>query len=176
MSTVDRKEIEHHSDLKNIWWDKYGTLKGLHSFNPIRIQFVKDGLVNAGVKLYNSNLPLKGIKIADVGCGGGILTEGLAKAGAQVTGIDASAELIDIAKEHVKLNPNLSARVNYIHTTVEDFAEKEKDTYDAVVTSEVLEHVIDPELFLKVEYYKKIYVTFITYKHCIMIKYFIYFI
>lgn len=163
MSTVDSKEIEHHSNLKNIWWDKNGPLNGLHSYNPLRIQFVKDGLVNAGVKLQNSNIPLKGIKIVDVGCGGGILAEGLARAGAQVTGIDASTELINIAKEHVKLDPDISERVNYIHTTVEEFAQKEKETYDALVTSEVVEHVTDPQLFLKVQYYSK-NIQFIRYK------------
>lgn len=98
MSTVDSKEIKYLSALKNIWWDKNGPLNGLHSYNPFRIQFIKDGLINAGVKLQNSDLPLKGIKIVDVGCGGGILAEGLARVGAQITGIDASAELINIAK------------------------------------------------------------------------------
>ncbi|XP_011877146.1 PREDICTED: hexaprenyldihydroxybenzoate methyltransferase, mitochondrial-like [Vollenhovia emeryi] len=149
MSTVDSKEIKHFSDLENNWWDKNGPIKGLHTYNPLRIQFVKDGLTNAGVKLQNSNLPLKGIKIVDVGCGGGILAEALAEAGAQVTGIDASAELINIAKEHVKLNPEISERVNYIQTTVEEFVQKEKETYDVVISSEVLEHTEDPQLFLK---------------------------
>ncbi|XP_011700935.1 PREDICTED: hexaprenyldihydroxybenzoate methyltransferase, mitochondrial-like [Wasmannia auropunctata] len=150
MSTISPKEIEHISTFKNIWWDENGPLSGLHSYNPFRIQLVKDGLVNAKiVKMQNSDLPLKGINIADVGCGGGILTEALAKVGAQVTGIDASAELINVATEHVKLNPNISERVNYIQTTVEDFAENERETYDAVVTSEVLEHVADPQMFLK---------------------------
>ncbi|XP_077256993.1 ubiquinone biosynthesis O-methyltransferase, mitochondrial-like isoform X1 [Temnothorax americanus] len=149
MSTIDSKAVEYHSAMKNIWWDENGPINGLHSFNPLRIQFVKDGLINAGVKLQNSNLPFKGFKIVEVGCGGGILTEGLARVGAQVTGIDASAELIDIAKEHVKLDPDISERVNYIQTTVEDFARKPKETYDAVVTSEVLEHVANPQIFLE---------------------------
>jgi len=122
---------------------------------------VKDGLV--GVKLQNSDIPLKGIKIVELGCGGGILTESLARAGAQVTGIDVSAELINIAKEHVKLDPDISERVNYIQTTVEEFAQKEKETYDALVTCEVLEHVKNPQLFLKVQYYNK-NIQFIRYK------------
>ncbi|XP_018311773.1 ubiquinone biosynthesis O-methyltransferase-like isoform X2 [Mycetomoellerius zeteki] len=151
ISSIDSKKIEHFSIMKNLWWNKNGPVTALHSFNPFRIQFVKDGLINAGIKIQNSNLPLKGIKIVDVGCGGGIMTEGLARVGAQVTGIDVSAELISVAKEHLKLDSNLSERVNYIHTTLEDFAHKESENsiYDAVVSSEVLEHVSDPQLFLK---------------------------
>lgn len=149
MSTVYSKKVKRCSDLTDFWWDKNGPLGGLHTYNPFRIQLIKDGLVNTGFKMQNSDLPLKGMKIADVGCGGGILTEALARIGAQVTGIDISAELLNVAKEHVKLDPNISKRVNYIQTTVEDFAENERETYDAVVTSEVLEHVADPQLFLK---------------------------
>ncbi|KYN14681.1 Hexaprenyldihydroxybenzoate methyltransferase, mitochondrial, partial [Trachymyrmex cornetzi] len=151
ISSIDPKKVEHFSIMKNLWWNENGPVTALHSYNPFRIQFVKDGLVNAGIKIQNSNFPLKGIKIVDVGCGGGIMAEGLTRAGAQVTGIDVSAELISVAKEHLKLDPNISERVNYIHTTVEDFAHKksENSRYDAVVSSEVLEHVSDPQLFLK---------------------------
>ncbi|KAL0122767.1 hypothetical protein PUN28_007457 [Cardiocondyla obscurior] len=135
------------SNLANLWWDE--KKNSLHAFNPLRVQFVKDGLINAGVKLQNSDLPLKELKLAEIGCGGGILTEALAKLGAQVTGIDPSIELINIAQSHVKLNHDLSKRVNYINTTIEDFVQNEKETYDAVISSEVLEHVASPELFLK---------------------------
>ncbi|KYN21383.1 Hexaprenyldihydroxybenzoate methyltransferase, mitochondrial [Trachymyrmex cornetzi] len=147
MSTVDQKEIEHFTLLKNFWWND----NPLHSYNSFRIQFLKDGLINAGFKIRNPDFPLEKIKIMDVGCGGGILAESLARAGAQVTGIDASEKLIKVAKDHVKLNRNISEKVNYIHTTIEDFANKESEnsTYDAVISSEVLEHVSDQQLFLK---------------------------
>jgi len=131
-------------------------MSDLHLYAPVRIKFIRDGLANAGVQMKSSALPLEGIKIVDVGCGGGILAERLARIGAQVTGIDASIELINIAKEHAKLDPNISERVNYIQTTVEDFSQK-KESYDAVVASEVLEHVADSQLFLKVQYYNKSY-------------------
>ncbi|XP_071567105.1 ubiquinone biosynthesis O-methyltransferase-like isoform X3 [Temnothorax nylanderi] len=149
LSTVRSNEIEHFSAFKNDWWDENGPLYDLHLYAPIRIQFVRDGLANAGIQMQDPALPLKGIKIVDVGCGGGILTERLARIGAQVTGIDASAELINVAKEHAKLDPGISERVNYIQTTVEDFSQKEGESYDAVVASEVLEHVEEPQLFLK---------------------------
>jgi len=154
---VDSKDIEHFSIMKNKWWDEKGPVSVLHSFGPIRIEFVRNGLANAGVQMKNSALPLEGLKIVDVGCGGGILAERLARIGAQVTGIDASVELINIAKEHAKLDPNISERLNYIQTTVEDFSQKERESYDAVVASEILEHVADPQLFLKVQYYNKSY-------------------
>ncbi|KAL6259244.1 hypothetical protein P5V15_009163 [Pogonomyrmex californicus] len=149
ITTVDTKEIEHLSTFKNDWWNENGPLAALHVYTPIRVQFVRDGLVNAGVEVQNSALPLEGIKILDVGCGGGILTERLARIGAEVTGIDISAELINIAKEHVKLDPNISGKVNYIKTTVEDYSQKQEGLYDAVVASEVLEHISNQELFLK---------------------------
>jgi len=154
---VDQKEIEQFNAFKNFWWDMNGPLGGLHLYNSFRIQFLKDGLINAGFKIQNPDFPLEKIKIVDVGCGGGILAESLARVGAQVTGIDASEQLIKLAKYHIKLNRDISEKVNYIYTTVEDFANKESEnsTYDVVVASEVLEHVSDPQLFLKVQYYNK---------------------
>ncbi|XP_018348280.1 PREDICTED: ubiquinone biosynthesis O-methyltransferase, mitochondrial-like [Trachymyrmex septentrionalis] len=150
-STVDPKEIEHFSVHKDTWWDEKHGPRILHLYNSFRVQFLKDGLINAGLKIQNPDFPLEKIKIVDVGCGGGILAEALARAGARVTGIDASEQLIKVAKDHVKLNRDISEKVNYIHTTLEDFANKESknSTYDAVIFSEVLEHVSDPQLFLK---------------------------
>lgn len=150
ISTVDHKNVEHLSSFKNEWWDENGQMASLHLYAPIRIRFVRDGLANAGLQIQDSALPLKGIKIVDVGCGGGILAERLARIGAQVTGIDASAELINIAKEHAILDSDISERLNYIHTTAEDFSRKEEKSYDAVIASEILEHVVEPQLFLKV--------------------------
>ncbi|KAL6261754.1 hypothetical protein P5V15_006843 [Pogonomyrmex californicus] len=150
MSTVDSKELERFSSWdKTFWWNLNTQIHFLHSYNPFRIQFIKDGLINAGFTVQNPDLPLEGIKIVDIGCGGGILSESLARIGAQVTGIDVEPKAIDVAKQHAKLDPNISKRVNYIHTTVEEFSQEQKETYDAVVTSEVVEHVADPELFLK---------------------------
>lgn len=161
---MDPKEIEHLSTFKNCWWDENGPMAELHSYAPIRIKFVRDGLANAGVQMQDPALPLKGLKIVDVGCGGGILAERLARIGAQVTGIDASAELISIAKEHAKLDLDISERINYIQTTVEDFAREEEESYDAVVASEILEHVTNPQLFLKVCTIKVKIVKLVEYK------------
>ncbi|KYN08696.1 Hexaprenyldihydroxybenzoate methyltransferase, mitochondrial [Cyphomyrmex costatus] len=151
MSTVDQKEIDAITTWRNFWWDENGPVRPLHEYNPLRLQFIKDELINNGLKIQNPDLPLENIRIVDIGCGGGIFTETLARGGARVTGIDASEDLINVAKDHIKLNRNISEKVHYIHTTVEDFARKESEnsTYDAVVASEVLEHVSDPQLFLK---------------------------
>lgn len=150
MSTVDPKEIDHHSNCKNYWWDKEGLLRSLHSFNIIRMEFMRNGLANIDFKSQNPALSLEKMKILDVGCGGGILSESLARAGAQVTGIDASADLIGVAEEHKKLDLNLLDRLDYLCTTVEEFSRSNEGLYDTVVASEVVEHVKNPELFLKV--------------------------
>lgn len=118
--------------------------------NPLRVKFVRDGLTNTGHKIINPTRPLEGVKILDVGCGGGILSEPLARIGANVIGLDASKELISIAQEHAKLDKDLSTNLSYVNTSIEDFAEERKEEFDAIVASEILEHVIDKDLFLKV--------------------------
>lgn len=148
-STVDDKDVRHHSQFSEDWWDTHGQLKPLHSFNPLRVKFVRDGLRNTGHKSINASRPLEGLKILDVGCGGGILSEPLARLGANVTGLDASLELIAIAEEHKKLDKNLAINLNYVQNVIEDWKEENKGKFDAVVASEILEHVIDPDLFLK---------------------------
>lgn len=142
--------MEHHSKLSNKWWDVNGELRALHAFNPLRVQFVRDGLANVGFKVEYPYLPLKGIKILDVGCGGGLLSEPLARIGADVTGIDASSELITVAKEHAALDSSLDGKLNYIETTIEDFVLDNKEAFNAIVGSEIIEHVNDKELFSKV--------------------------
>ncbi|CAK9826995.1 Ubiquinone biosynthesis O-methyltransferase, mitochondrial [Anthophora retusa] len=139
-STVDVTTVDLHSKLSNKWWDVNGEMRALHALNPLRVQFVRDGLANTGVKAECPYLPLEGIKILDVGCGGGLLSEPLARIGAEVTGIDASPDLIATAKEHAALDPNLDGKLNYIQTAIENFASDNKETYNAVVASEVIEH------------------------------------
>lgn len=149
-STVNLPTVDHHSKLSNIWWDTNGEMRALHTLNPLRIQFVRDGLANTGIRSECAYLPLRGTKILDVGCGGGILSEPLARIGAEVTGIDASSDLIATAKEHAALDSDLDGRINYIQTVIENFSPDNKETYNAVIASEVVEHVEDKELFLKV--------------------------
>ncbi|XP_041980075.1 ubiquinone biosynthesis O-methyltransferase, mitochondrial-like [Aricia agestis] len=147
-STVDEDEIRKHTLMSKDWWDVNGSMKALHSLNNIRVPFVRDGLV-----YYPENKrpirPLEGKSILDVGCGGGILSEPLARLGASVTGIDASQELIDLATEHSQKNAKLTTKPSYICTSIEEHSCDNKECYDGVVASEIIEHVNNKELFIK---------------------------
>ena len=128
-SNINPIEIEKFSQIASRWWDKNGECKPLHEINPLRLEFIKQ------------QINLCETKILDVGCGGGILTESLAQAGACVTGIDASAELINIAKLH-KYETKLT--IDYQLTTIEEFSEKNPNAFDVITCMELLEHVPDP--------------------------------
>ena len=128
-------EFEHFSTLANDWWSKNGKFKILHDIQPIRIKYILEAL---------NKKNLNNIKILDVGCGGGLVSEGLTKIGATVTGIDFVKENISVAKLHAKKN---NLKINYF---VKDF-EKEKITskYDVIIILEVLEHLNNWEEFIK---------------------------
>ena len=99
--TINKKEIDKFSKLADEWWDPEGKFKPLHNFNPVRLRYIKDTIIEKfGNK--SEKLPLKDIKILDIGCGGGLLSEPLSRLGATVTGIDASERNIKIAKIHLK--------------------------------------------------------------------------
>ena len=100
-NTINKKEIEKFSKIAEEWWDPLGKFKPLHKFNPIRIQYIKNNIIET-FKLKNKKKPLEKVKILDVGCGGGLLTEPMKKLGANITGIDASERNIEIAKLHAK--------------------------------------------------------------------------
>lgn len=152
ISTLEDKEVSKHVSLAEGWWDEEGDLKALHSMNKLRIQLVRDGLIftkMADYKNPNGPRPLNGVKILDVGCGGGILSEPLARIGAEVTGIDPGQKLIDIARTHAAEDPTVSGKIKYVCESIEDHANSHKEKYDAVVASEVIEHVTSKEMFLE---------------------------
>jgi 2-polyprenyl-6-hydroxyphenyl methylase/3-demethylubiquinone-9 3-methyltransferase len=127
---VDHAEIQKFSDLASRWWDINGEFKPLHQINPLRTDFIvqhANGLTDK--------------KVIDVGCGGGILAESMAKMGAKVTGIDMGEAPLEIAKLH-GLESGLS--VDYQQTTAEQFATEHAGTFDVVTCMEMLEHVPDP--------------------------------
>ncbi|XP_077291383.1 ubiquinone biosynthesis O-methyltransferase-like [Arctopsyche grandis] len=148
-STVDQIEIDLHSSLREQWWNKNGSMRGLHALNKLRVPFVRDGLLETN-ETFKINIdtphPLTGANILEVGCGGGILSEPLARIGANVTGVDASEQLINLAREHATLSPR--SNLKYIHDTIEAFSERHHEAFDAVVASEVIEHVTEKDLFV----------------------------
>ena len=140
--TINKKEIDKFSKLADEWWDPEGKFKPLHNFNPVRLRYIKDTITKKfGNK--SEKFPLKGIKILDIGCGGGLLSEPLSRLGAIVTGIDASDKNIKIAKMHLEKS---KLDINYYCSSPEKFATKEK--FDVVLNMEIVEHVDNVDFFL----------------------------
>ncbi|XP_061402573.1 ubiquinone biosynthesis O-methyltransferase, mitochondrial-like [Musca vetustissima] len=136
------------------WWDKNGPMKALHALNALRIPFIRDGLIargNIAEDLVGTSNVLRGQKILEVGCGGGILTEQLARLGASMTALDLSDELIGVARTHLsqEANPKLCDLINYRIEPIEMHAKDKQNYYDALVISEVLEHIDDKVAFLQ---------------------------
>ena len=100
-NTINNKEIEKFSKIAEEWWNPNGKFKPLHKFNPIRIKYIKENIVS-DFKIKNKDKPLNGLNILDIGCGGGLLSEPMARLGAKVVGIDASKKNIKVAKHHLK--------------------------------------------------------------------------
>ena len=142
-NTINKKEIEKFSKIAEEWWNPDGKFKPLHKFNPIRISYIKENIIKT-FKLDQKKSPLKNIKILDVGCGGGLLSEPMCRLGAEVTGIDASEKNINVAKLHSKKN---NLRINYICTSPEKL--KIKNKFDVILNMEIVEHVADVNFFLK---------------------------
>ena len=100
-NTINKEEVEKFTKIADEWWNPNGKFKPLHKFNPIRIKYIKDNIIN-DFNIKNNEKPLTGISILDIGCGGGLLSEPMSRLGAKVVGIDASKKNIEIAKYHLK--------------------------------------------------------------------------
>jgi 2-polyprenyl-6-hydroxyphenyl methylase/3-demethylubiquinone-9 3-methyltransferase len=131
----DPGEIAHFSRLASRWWDPHGEFRTLHDLNPVRLAWIDDV---AG---------LPGKAVVDVGCGGGLLSEAMARRGATVTGIDMSADSLAIARLHLLESAPL--HVDYRETTAEDLAAQLPNAFDIVTCMELLEHVPDPQLMVR---------------------------
>ena len=143
MNSVNKKEIEKFSKIATEWWDPKGKFKPLHKFNPIRIKYIKENIIN-NFSLETKEKPLEKISILDIGCGGGLLSEPMQRLGANVTGIDASVKNIKIAKLHAKKN---KLNINYLCSSPEELNIKKK--FDVILNMEIVEHVEDVNFFLK---------------------------
>ena len=144
MNTVDKTEIEKFSKLAKDWWNPNGKFRPLHLFNPVRIKFIKEKLINYFKLDPEAHEPLKKINILDIGCGGGLLCEPLKRLGATVTGIDASKSNIKVAKLHAN---EMNLDIKYIHCSPENL--KFKNKFDVILNMEVVEHVLNVDLFIQ---------------------------
>ena len=142
-NTINKQEIEKFSKMATEWWNPEGKFKPLHKFNPIRIRYIKDNIINH-LNIKSKNKPLNNLEILDIGCGGGLLSEPMSRLGANVTGIDASEKNIKIAKLHSKKN---KLKINYICSSPEKLKLKKK--FDVILNMEIVEHVEDINFFIK---------------------------
>ena len=143
MTTINKDEIQKFSSLAEEWWDVKGKFKPLHMFNPIRIEYITQ-MIKKYFKISDEKInPFNELKILDIGCGGGLISEPMARLGANVTGIDASEKNIKIAQIHSEEN---NLKINYIHSSPERL--KEKEEFDIILNLEIIEHVEDVELYV----------------------------
>jgi len=143
-STADPDEIARFTAMADAWWDPTGKFRPLHQLNPVRIQFIKANICRHFGLDANAVQPFKGLDVLDVGCGGGLLSEPMARLGANMTGIDAGEKNVEIAKIHAEQS---GLDITYRNVLPEDLA-KEGKRFDIVLNMEVIEHVADPELFM----------------------------
>lgn len=144
-STIDAREVEFYSRMADTWWDKKGPFWPLHNLNELRVRYILDKLCQHYDRDPNDALPLKGLRLLDVGCGGGILSESMARYGADVTGIDVVEKNIRIAELHAQSE---SLSIDYRLCTVAELAEQGMQ-YDVVLNMEVVEHVADVAAFMR---------------------------
>ncbi|WP_029012200.1 bifunctional 2-polyprenyl-6-hydroxyphenol methylase/3-demethylubiquinol 3-O-methyltransferase UbiG [Niveispirillum irakense] len=144
-TTIDQGEIERFSRIAAEWWDPAGKFKPLHKFNPVRLGYIRDAICAAFGRDPQALKPLEGLRIVDVGCGGGLLAEPLARMGAIVTGIDAAEKNVKTAATHAA---ETGVTVDYRATTAEDLAAA-GERFDVVLAMEIVEHVADVDLFLQ---------------------------
>lgn len=143
-ASVDPEEIARFSAMAATWWDPNGPFKPLHKLNPTRIGYIRDSLCSHFGRRPDDALPLEGLRILDIGCGGGLLSEPMARLGATVTGADASGKNIKTAKIHAD---EMDITIDYRNITAEEMAAA-GEKFDAVLNMEVIEHVANIPSFL----------------------------
>lgn len=146
LNTVDPAEVAKFQAMAAEWWDPNGKFKPLHMLNPCRLDYITRQIAAEYDRDLSADLPFKGLTILDIGCGGGLLSEPMARLGASVVGADAAAGNIPVAQVHAEQS---GLTIDYRHTTAEAIAEA-GEQFDVVINMEVVEHVADPQEFLTV--------------------------
>jgi 2-polyprenyl-6-hydroxyphenyl methylase/3-demethylubiquinone-9 3-methyltransferase len=137
MTTIDAAEVDKFDRLAAEWWNPRGKFRPLHVFNPVRLGYLRQTLCRHFDRDPKAERPLEGLSILDIGCGGGLLSEPLARMGARVVGADAAPTNVEVARRHAELS---GVTVDYRNTTAEALA-SEGETFDVVLAMEVVEHV-----------------------------------
>lgn len=143
-TTIDSEEVARFSAMADEWWDPTGKFKPLHKFNPVRLAYIKQEVCKKFGRDPNAPDAFKGLRFLDIGCGGGLLSEPMARLGAEVIGADPSETNIEIARLHMKSS---GLEIDYRAETAEGLADA-GETFDVVLNMEVVEHVADVPLFL----------------------------
>ncbi len=143
-TTIDTGEVERFSALAAEWWNPNGKFRPLHKFNPVRLAYIRDRVAERFGRDPHAAKPFEGLRVLDIGCGGGLLCEPLARLGADMVGADASATNIEVARLHAA---ETGVKVDYRATTAEDLADA-GETFDVILNMEVVEHVADVDLFI----------------------------
>lgn len=144
--SIDAEEVARFSALAEKWWDVTGEFAPLHRFNPTRVGFIREECLKHFQRSFRERAPFNGLRLLDVGCGGGLLSEPMSRMGFDVTGLDASEQNIGTARAHAAQG---DLPIRYLAQTVEQLAQNEAASFDVVLCMEVIEHVSDPEAFLK---------------------------
>lgn len=144
-SSIDAEEVARFSALADRWWDATGPFAPLHRFNPVRLGFIRDRCADRFGRDVRSPRPFDGLRLLDIGCGGGLLSEPMARLGFSVTGVDASERNIGAARAHAEPQ---GLGIDYRATTAEALKAEGAGPFDVVLNMEVIEHVSDPRAFL----------------------------
>jgi 2-polyprenyl-6-hydroxyphenyl methylase / 3-demethylubiquinone-9 3-methyltransferase len=144
-TTIDDAEVERFSRMAAEWWSPSGKFKPLHKFNPVRLTYIREKVLETFDCDPKSVKPFKGLRFLDIGCGGGLLSEPMARLGAQVVGADPSPVNIEVAKLHAAES---GLAIDYRAVTAEALAEA-GEKFDVILNMEVVEHVADVELFIE---------------------------
>ena len=143
-STVDPVEIEKFRRMAEEWWDPRGKFRPLHRFNPVRLGFLKERLCRHFGRDPKADRPLAGLRLLDIGCGGGLVAEPLTRLSAEVVGIDATARNVEVARVHAAEG---GLTIDYRHAAAEDLAEA-GESFDTVLALEIVEHVASLDAFV----------------------------